>query len=177
MFINPGHHGDSSGRAADGVAVGAAEYLVKPVSREALREAVRKYLKVGRATSSQVLVIDDEPQTLELVQEVLQGVGFTTVLARTGEEGLNALATTQPDAVILDLLMPGMDGFEALRRIRADPQLCQSPVFILTAKYLSIEEKNWLGAQATRLLQKEPHYSRELVEEVRRALARSGRSQ
>jgi CheY-like chemotaxis protein len=151
--------------------------LVKPVSRDALRDAVRKHLNPGYAVSSQVLVIDDERQTLELVQEVLQGAGLTVILARTGEEGLKALAASHPDAVILDLLMPGMDGFEVLRRIRANPQLRQSPVFILTAKDLTIEEKNWLGTQATGLLQKGPHWRRELVEEVRRALVRSGRSQ
>lgn len=78
-----------------------------------------------------VLVIDDEPAIVRLVRAKLQSDGYGVVTANRGEDGLTLLEQERPDLVVLDLMMPGMDGFETLRRIRAT---AQTPVILLTAR-------------------------------------------
>lgn len=80
-----------------------------------------------------VLVIDDQPVNIRLVKLLLQSAGYSVVAANSGEEGLALAALIAPDLVLLDLRMPGMDGFEVIRKIRADPRLFELPVIFLTA--------------------------------------------
>ena len=80
-----------------------------------------------------VLVVDDVEQNVKLMQAVLVPHGFTVVTAMSGEEGLAALAQSLPDVVLLDVLMPGLDGYETCRRIRSDPATTFLPVVMVTA--------------------------------------------
>src|SRR4051812_1678414 len=85
---------------------------------------------------ARVLVVDDEPDIRELVRLNLELAGYDVLLAHDGPAGLNTLRSEQPDLVVLDVMMPGMDGWEVLRQIKADPveSLAQIPVLMLTAK-------------------------------------------
>ena len=78
-----------------------------------------------------ILVVDDEPTILRLARATLQADGYAVILAANGEEALARLEADRPDLVVLDVMMPGMDGFETLRRIRAQGQ---TPVLLLTAR-------------------------------------------
>jgi CheY-like chemotaxis protein len=80
-----------------------------------------------------VLVIDDLPQNVRLIDAVLTPRGFRVVTATSGEEGLQRLVDTPPDLVLLDIVMPGMDGYEVCRRIRANPASEFLPVVMITA--------------------------------------------
>ena len=80
-----------------------------------------------------ILVVDDEKDIAEIVSDLLRGEGFETAMAYDGQEALTALRRLQPDAVVLDLKMPVMDGLQVLRHMRADPSLQTIPVVILTA--------------------------------------------
>jgi len=80
-----------------------------------------------------VLVVDDLAQNVRLLEAVLSPKGFRVVTASTGEEALDVLGKEHPDLVLLDILMPGMDGYEVCHRIRQDPQTAFLPVIMITA--------------------------------------------
>jgi diguanylate cyclase (GGDEF)-like protein len=82
---------------------------------------------------SKILVVDDEPTIVELIRDTLSSEGYETVGALTGEEALQIMERNQPDLVILDLMLPGMDGYEVCRQMQRDPRLSQVPVIMLTA--------------------------------------------
>ncbi len=84
------------------------------------------------ASHKKILIVDDEPDTLELVKLVLESGGFKTVLAASGKEALNELEASKPDLVLLDIMMPDMDGWEVFRKIKE--KNAKMPIAILTAK-------------------------------------------
>jgi two-component system, cell cycle response regulator DivK len=83
--------------------------------------------------SARILVVEDNPLNLKLIRDVLEFRGFDVITAESGEEGVAAATTTAPDLVIMDLQLPGIDGHEALERIRADPRCSSVPVVAVTA--------------------------------------------
>jgi two-component system OmpR family response regulator len=92
----------------------------------------------GTKTDAKILIVDDEPNIVELLSVSLRFQGFDVDTAATGAEGLDKAKVFRPDALILDVMMPGMDGFGLLRRLRADG--IDAPVLFLTAKD-SVEDK------------------------------------
>lgn len=85
-------------------------------------------------TGSRILIVDDEPDLLELVRYNLVKAGYGVVMAKSGEEALARLSTEHPDLVVLDLLLPGVDGLEVCRTLKRNPQTAAVPVLMLTAK-------------------------------------------
>jgi CheY-like chemotaxis protein len=124
-------------QAASGFAV--HDYLVKPVRREDLLRALAGAGAPARDTCK-VLVIDDDPNLLKLARLMLEEEGYRVICATDGEGGLGLAASERPSAVVLDLLMPGMDGFEFLDRFRHTPEGVTTPVIVWTVKDLSAEE-------------------------------------
>ncbi len=127
---------------ARGFSLGACEYLVKPVEPERLVEVVQRSLGQASGNTTQVgevLVVDDDSATRELVSRNLRRAGFSTAEARSGEDALLKARVSPPALVVLDLMMPNLDGFEVLRRLRAEK--LQVPVVVLTGKTLSAEEE------------------------------------
>jgi signal transduction histidine kinase/CheY-like chemotaxis protein len=136
---------DERGR---GFALGAAEYLVKPVGKEQLLAALfRAAAMPGRKRT--VVAIDDDPLAIELVRASLETEGWTVLGAATGQEGLALIREWQPSAVLLDLLMPGMDGFEVVEALRAEPETKSIPVVILTSKSMTWQDKERLQGRIT----------------------------
>ncbi|NTX65078.1 response regulator [Myxococcus sp. CA051A] len=130
---------------ARGFSLGACEYLVKPVEPERLVEVVQRCLGQPSGTSAgvgEVLVVDDDSATRELVSRNLRRAGFSTAEARNGEDALLKARVSPPSLVVLDLMMPNLDGFEVLRRLRAEK--LQVPVVVLTGKSLTHEEESLL---------------------------------
>jgi CheY-like chemotaxis protein len=157
---------DERGR---GLALGAADYLVKPVSRDDLLATLRPIVaaRVGDG-SCKVLTIDDDPVAIKLIETVLGAEGYTVVGALSGAEGIEAAHTERPNLVILDLLMPETDGFEVVERLRADPSTAEIPIVILTAKSIAQEERERLAANVAHLAAKASFSPAEFVELVRR---------
>ena len=92
---------------------------------------------IGNVSAKKVLVVDDEPDTLELVKLVLESAGFKTMLATSGREALKLAQISKPDLVLLDIMMPDMDGWEVFRKLKEkDPAI---PIAILTAKAQNID--------------------------------------
>jgi CheY-like chemotaxis protein len=105
----------------------------------------------GRRT---VVVIDDDPLDLELVQAVLAPEGYTVVRAATGEAGVRLVRQENPLVVLLDLLMPDMDGFEVAERLRADPETADVAIIVLTHMEMTRAERDRLAGRVNHLAQK-----------------------
>ena len=95
-----------------------------------------------------VLLVDDEPDNVELLTRRLARKGFTVVGCHSAEEALAKAVTANPDVVLMDLKMPGVDGFEATRRLKADPATAHLPVIALTAHALQEDRDRALAAGA-----------------------------
>jgi signal transduction histidine kinase/DNA-binding response OmpR family regulator len=152
-----------------GLALGAADYLVKPVSRDDLLATLRPIIaaRVGDGSCT-VLAIDDDPVAIKLIETALSEEGFAVVGARSGAEGVEAARTERPSLIILDLLMPETDGFEVVEQLRADASTAEIPVVILTAKAIAPEEREQLAAHVAHLAAKASFSRVEFVELVRR---------
>jgi CheY-like chemotaxis protein len=141
---------DERGR---GFALGAAEYLVKPVGKDQLLAALYRAAAMPERKHT-VVAIDDDPLAIELVRASLEPEGWTVLGAATGQEGLALIRERQPSAVLLDLLMPGMDGFEVVEALRADPDTKTVPVVILTSKSMTQQDKERLQGRITYVARK-----------------------
>ena len=108
-----------------GFALGATDYLTKPIERERLMALVRKY--VPRDERRRALVIDDDAATREMLRRMLERDGWTVAEAANGQAGLERVAALPFDLVLLDLMMPQLDGFTFVERLRAEPAAAQSP--------------------------------------------------
>ena len=158
-----------------GFALGASEYLVKPVGRDELLEALGRCV-TPRAGGRVVVVIDDDPLDLELVEAVLAPEGWSVVRAAGGEEGVRLVRSERPAVVLLDLLMPEVDGFDVVERLRADPLVADVPIVVLTSKEMTPADQERLAGRINFLAQKGTVGHVELVELVGRlAGARTAR--
>lgn len=154
-----------------GFSLGAADYLTKPILQDDLLKALTRLNHDG--SIHDILVIDDDPNDLRLVQKILDQEGhFSVRLAEGGPAGLVAIHTQKPDAIILDLLMPELDGFSLLETLRADPGLREIPVVIFTAGELTGEQKERLAEFGKHLLHKGMFKEEELLKNIRQALER-----
>ncbi|QDG51900.1 response regulator [Persicimonas caeni] len=156
-----------------GFALGADHYLVKPIDRSRLVDLIGEYRRRGRATGH-CLVVEDDEATRELVRRIVEQQGWQVSEATNGQEGLDAAAQSLPDLVLLDLMMPEVDGFEFLSRFRADARFAAVPVVVVTAKELTSEEADELEAAASQVIQKVSRGPGELLAEVRRVLRKLG---
>jgi threonine synthase len=115
-----------------------------------------------------VAIIDDTADARRLVRRILQSQGnFTIFEASSGKEGLDLIHREHPDLLILDLMMPDMDGFSVLDALKSSPDTAQIPVIVSTAKELTPEEKNRIHGQIQALMQKGDFMSDEFLEEVK----------
>ena len=153
-----------------GFALGAADYITKPLDRELLMRAVRRHVRGG--DRAQVLVVDDDPKTRDMLRRTLQKAGWTVAEAANGCEALEALERAKPALVLLDLLMPGMDGFEVLERLNGDATWREVPVIIVTAKDLTPDDVDRLNGRVAKVLQKGAYQRRDLVRDIHAMIAR-----
>ncbi|WP_257457400.1 response regulator [Archangium lipolyticum] len=145
---------------ARGFSLGACEYLVKPIEPEHLVDVVRR--SIGTTTGvGEVLVVDDDASTRELVSRSLRRAGFSTTEAHSGEDALLKARVSPPTLVVLDLMMPNLDGFEVLRRLRAEK--LNVPVVVLTGKTLSGEEQSVLRDGFAGFVQKGGHALEDVI--------------
>ena len=151
-----------------GFALGAADYLIKPVRKQELLQAVRKHVPTPAAEDSTILLVDDDAKTLELLEETLHSAGYETQSVHNGPRALEVLSSKAVGAVLLDLLMPGMDGFQVIRHVRNTPALKQLPILVMTAKTLDKEEASLLSRETQGFLQKSGTWQQELVFEISR---------
>jgi CheY-like chemotaxis protein len=158
-----------------GFALGAADYLVKPIRKALLLETIRKHAPPQTDDDTAILLVDDDPKTLELLEETLRSAGYETQSVRSGPRALEVLSSKLVGAVMLDLLMPGMNGFEVIRHIRQAPNLRELPVFVMTAKNLTLEERAVLSRETQAMFQKNGSWHEQLLVEVDRVVRKRER--
>ena len=153
-----------------GYALGAAEYMTKPIERDALRKLVTKY-RSGAAGPSRfrVLIVEDDENTRQQWRRILSREGCEVNEAENGRLALERLTQALPDLIILDLIMPEMDGFEFLVELRKQPAFKTVPVVVVTAATLSEEDHRRLNGGVERVLAKTAFSRDELLDELRRA--------
>ncbi len=159
---------DDSQRA---FALGAASFLVKPVRREDLLDAVAKAIRTLPGVTPTVLIVDDDPHVLAMLSPMLEHAGYQTLTASGGQEGIRKAQQHLPHLIVLDLMMPGVSGFDVIATLRGDVRTRGIPILVLTAKDLTPEERVFLDQRVQDVRLKGSTPARTLVEEVARVLA------
>jgi CheY-like chemotaxis protein len=132
-----------------GIFTNVRSYLHKPLRREDVLAIVRQF-----ALPATVLVVDDDPHARRMLRNIIERVGYTVLEAPNGEEALGLLDQERPDLIMLDLIMPGMDGFEVLDRLQTMPEVATVPVVVVTAKDLDAQEYAWVLERTPHCFQK-----------------------
>ena len=153
-----------------GFALGATDYLIKPILKSELLATMHKHLAPRAEDDSVVLLVDDDPKTLELLEDTLGSAGYETQSVRSGARALEVLSSKIVSAVLLDLLMPGMDGFQVIAHIRQQPTLRELPIFVMTAKTLSEQEIAILGRETQAFFPKGGPWQQQLISEINRLI-------
>ena len=148
-----------------GFALGAVEYVTKPIDWQHLDKLLHRYCEGD--FDRPVLIVEDNPQTRELLQRNLAKAGWRTVEAENGRVALEKLATHSPAVILLDLIMPEMDGFEFLDALRQDKRWHALPVIVVTAREINEEDRQRLNGQVTNILRKGTYKSDDLIEQIR----------
>jgi GAF domain-containing protein/DNA-binding response OmpR family regulator len=158
---------DEQRRAAS---LGAAGYLTKPIDRERLRGLMGRFRT--SAQSPRVLLVEDDADQRERVRTWLEGQQWSVQEAADGREALARLQADKPDVILLDLMMPEMDGFAVVAALQKEPNWRDIPVIVITARDLDGKDRERLNSGVQTVLVKETFRPAELVERIRR-LARS----
>ncbi len=149
-----------------GFSLGASAYLVKPIQPDVLSRTVRQLAP----QPARILVIDDDPNVHTLTRDYLEPQGYTVMSANDGRAGLAYIASQLPDLVLLDLMMPEMDGFAVLEAMDERPDIRALPVVVVTAKDLSAHERSYLRSRVASLVSKHGSQPEDWLPAVRAVL-------
>ncbi|MDB4766105.1 response regulator [bacterium] len=152
-----------------GYMLGATEYLVKPVDRDKLVKLLRRHIQTEDAT---IMVVDDDESTRRAIASSLDRQGWSVAQAGNGIEALKILESQSPSAILLDLMMPEMDGFEFLEEFQANEDWQNIPVIVLTSKDLTAEDRSRLSGGVEKVLAKGAVNRDSFLENVKRAVSK-----
>jgi CheY-like chemotaxis protein len=148
-----------------GFALGATDYVTKPVDRDQMLRIVNKYRCATDACP--VLIVEDDDAARQMMRDMLETHGWQVLEAINGAAGLDVLLHTRPDVILLDLMMPQMNGFEFLRRLRLNDKWADIPVVVITAMDLTPQHYDELMQSVQQIIQKGDYQAEDLVKEVR----------
>jgi GAF domain-containing protein/CheY-like chemotaxis protein len=151
-----------------GYALGASDYLTKPIDRERLVTVLKQHRR-----DRPVLVVDDDAEVRQLLRRMLESEGFAVVEAENGRVALERLHGESPSLILLDLMMPEMDGFEFVAELRRHEGWRAIPVVVITARDLSRDDRERLNGHVEKILQKGTYDRDQLLAEVRELVASS----
>jgi len=151
-----------------GYALGASDYLTKPIDRDRLVTVLKQHRR-----DRPVLVVDDDAGLRQLLRRMLEPEGYAVVEAENGRVALERLRDVSPSVVLLDLMMPEMDGFEFVAELRRHEAWRAIPVVVITARDLSRDDHERLNGYVQKILQKGEHGRDQLLAEVRELVATS----
>jgi len=154
-------------------ALGAADYLTKPVDRARLVAVLGKYQSESK--DDVVLIVEDDPSTRDVLRRMLEKEGRSVIEADNGRIALERVSAQSPSLILLDLMMPEMDGFEFLSALREREEWRTIPVVVVTAKDLTAEDRRRLDGSVDHVVQKGSLTPEQLLDELGRHLLRSGR--
>jgi len=155
-----------------GFSLGASEYLTKPIERAQLSAVLKRY---RHAPGGKVLIVDDDAPTRAVLRRSLEKAGWSVSEAENGRVGLDRLDSERPTLVLLDLMMPEMDGFEFLDGVRSRTFVEAPSVVVMTAKTLTDADRKRLNGSVREVIQKRSQDIEGLLADVRRRVAASAR--
>lgn len=155
-----------------GRALGAVDYFVKPVDREALLSRLGRYTFTSKVAQGEIriLLVDDEPANLEYLEALLRPVGFSVLRAPGGREGIDMARAHQPHLILLDLMMPEVTGFDVVEALRRDESTRSIPIMVLTAKQLTDQDKKQLNGLVAGVFERNSLVGAELISWLRQLL-------
>lgn len=153
-----------------GFSLGAVEYLIKPIDRERLITTVNACIPAERIKGKpmKILVVDDDEKAVKYMSSVLESAGFEVLKAYRGEAGINLAINNTPDLIILDLMMPGISGFDVIEKLRVHPTAKGIPIIICSAKDITPEEKKVLNGNILAIVKKSGHTKEDLLAAIRK---------
>ena len=153
-----------------GFTLGASGYLTKPVDRAQLAQLLDRF-KIPVATP-RALVVEDDPSAREMMRRLLIGEGWEVSMSANGREALDRLSAEYPNLVLLDLMMPEMDGFEFLVEFRKDPKFAATPVIVVTGADLTLADRRRLNGGVEHILQKAAAGQEDFLRQIRELVGR-----
>jgi CheY-like chemotaxis protein len=156
-----------------GFALGAAAVMQKPMSRQELSETLGELglLPLSDSQTLKVLVIDDDPEAVELTAVRILGLASTVLRAYGGREGIAAARQELPDLIVLDLMMPDVNGFDVVEALSDHPDTARIPILVVTAKQITAEDRAKLNGSVTTIMEKTAFSRDRFLVEVRRAMS------
>jgi signal transduction histidine kinase/DNA-binding response OmpR family regulator len=156
-----------------GFALGAAAVMQKPISRNELRESLLDLglLPLSEGRTLKVLVVDDDPKAVELIAIRMVDMASTVLRAYGGREAIEAATRERPDLIVLDLMMPEVNGFEVVEALQAHPDTARIPILVVTAKRITTEDRAKLNGSVTKIMGKAEFDRHRFAAEVRRAMS------
>jgi len=154
-------------------ALGAADYLTKPIDHRRLAVLLQKY-RLNQSLAP-VLIVDDDPDTRDILGRIVRTEGQVVIEAPNGRLALERIEEKRPQLILLDLMMPEMDGFQFVAELRRRPDWLLIPIIVLTAKDLTVEDHERLNGYVQKILQKSTDDYDVLITEVRDQVAASAR--
>jgi CheY-like chemotaxis protein len=154
-----------------GFALGAAAVMQKPISRQELYESLVDLglFPVAHGRTLKVLVVDDDPKAVELIAVRVMGLASTVVRAYGGREAIEAARRELPDLIVLDLMMPEVNGFDVVAALNERPDTARIPILVVTAKQITDEDRARLTGYVTTIMEKAEFDRDRFIVEVRRA--------
>jgi len=153
-------------KKALGFRLGASAYLLKPLDPAAVLDALNRVIVNTNRGQKHVLVVDDDPNIAEMLRQFLPESDFTLVSALDGVAGLDAVEENRPDIILLDIVMPRLDGFGVIESLRANPDTRDLPIIVISAKELTADEAQKLTETVTLVMKKQDFRGEKLVDEI-----------
>jgi PAS domain S-box-containing protein len=156
-----------------GFSLGAAAVMQKPISRRELYESLVDLGLLPRSLGQtlKVLVVDDDPKAVELIAVSVMGLASTVLRASGGREAIDAARRELPDAIVLDLMMPEVNGFDVVEALKEHPATARIPILIVTAKQITAEDRARLSGYVSAIMEKGEFDRERFIVEVRRAMS------
>ncbi len=156
-----------SGNRKRAYELGAADFLVKPVDRKRLRDVLNRH----RGVHSRILLVDDDKGTRKVMKNLVAREGFLVMEANDGREALDKIEKAVPDLILLDVVMPEMDGFEFIEQLRSKSEWRSIPLVVVTAKDLSDDERQRLSGRFESISQRGVSAPEEMLDKLQSAIA------
>jgi len=159
-----------------GFSLGAAAVMQKPISRQELYESLVDLglFPVSRGRTLKVLIVDDDPKAVELIAVRVMGMAGTVLRAYGGQEAIDAARLELPDLIVLDLMMPDINGFDVVEALKGRPDTARIPILVVTARNITADDRARLNRYVTAIMEKAAFDRDRFTAEIRRAM--SGRS-
>lgn len=160
-----------------GLVLGAARVMQKPLRRDELLDALARLGFPGKGRRKHtVLVVDDDPKIHEILALHLAGPRYRLLDVLGGQEGIDMARQAAPDLIILDMMMPGVNGFDVVETLRASPKTARIPILVLTAIHLNDRERQRLNGNIEAVMEKSAFSAAAFLAEVERALGHKGKA-